>query len=653
MDAAERSTDRARRPIERFADHVGHFLVVVGLLAVVFGVVGCLMSNAKFEYPLEPVARGIKTLSGSDYVLKPRQVEDVGAGGVGGSPGANGAGGSAGGSSANAAPQGTNTQTGGNAQATGNSQGATAKEEPLNGLGVFFFEVGRFFGYVFAFSATVWLLYSSVELMRDELKARRLIRSRKTVIALHGDSSLVTALKDDLKSQGKEAVVAGEARESLSEGRVPTAQALKAQKQVLLFEKDLDALRFLERHQGDMHEDADVYIRLDEVIFSGMVDEHIHPFSAAEVCAMRYWEDRPVTRGEQIVLVGSGGYAEALLDQGLVANIFDTAGGVTYWLIGNFSRWRSLHPGWRKALEVNGDKLEFLSGAWYDHAELLKSADRVILCGDGAENVLAASEMHGLPIKRLHIRADNAGSLRVVGSMPSGPGETEVFGTVEEFCSSALIMQDAAHRRGKVCDIVYGLGTDRCNGCAEYAFPRELDVPDGNKDDGLRFEALQKRISCMVGRGEGFSFEKCLHCDRFLRDWGEMDPFTRRSNYAVAAHDRQKARLLESCGIEARLLASHGIEAGNDPDLNSIREAYMRLDEAVRDELQKIEHIRWCRFHYLEGWDYGSGPKDPQARTHPDLLPYEELGDRDRSKNADSYLYAGLRIYRRGRGMLV
>ena len=71
--------------------------------------------------------------------------------------------------------------------------------------------------------------------------------------------------------------------------------------------------------------------------------------------------------------------------------------------------------------------------------------------------------------------------------------------------------------------------------------------------------------------------------------------------------------------------------------------AYMALPPETRDALQEIEHIRWCRFNYLNGWTYAPGTKDKRARTHPDLVPYDEL-TADRSKDADAYLTLGLMI---------
>lgn len=50
------------------------------------------------------------------------------------------------------------------------------------------------------------------------------------------------------------------------------------------------------------------------------------------------------------------------------------------------------------------------------------------------------------------------------------------------------------------------------------------------------------------------------------------------------------------------------------------------------EELAELEHIRWCRFHYLNYWKYAE-KRDKSRRLHSDLRPFEELSDREREKD--------------------
>ncbi|MDO4403912.1 MAG: hypothetical protein Q4C09_02625 [Atopobiaceae bacterium] len=338
----------------------------------------------------------------------------------------------------------------------------------------------------------------------------------------------------------------------------------------------------------------------------------------------------------RVVLVGEGDFTECILEQALLTNVFDVPGGVRYDVLGSLHEWQMMHLGLAVALETNNDELYFHMGAWYEHRDLLYNADRIILCGDVSDNIRIANELQQEPIRALHVRADGESGLRIMGrSQPgsAGPEHVEVFGTKQQICTFGIILQDYVHERGKLRDIIYGLGTPRCNACPCFDFsgipnvPRDWDITDEDR------EAIRDaRLERMHDQGTD-AISKCLTCPNFSNEWTAYDGFTRRSNYAVAAHDGQKFRLLRLLGIPV----SHAMSVQEEI------EGYQNLPRRTRDALQEIEHIRWCRFHFLNGWTYASGKKNKRMRTHPDLLPYWSL-QTDRSKDADAYLNLCLMI---------
>ncbi len=60
---------------------------------------------------------------------------------------------------------------------------------------------------------------------------------------------------------------------------------------------------------------------------------------------------------------------------------------------------------------------------------------------------------------------------------------------------------------------------------------------------------------------------------------------------------------------------------------------------AVDEEVCELEHIRWCRYHYLNHWSFGAGEdgkKDRVRKLHPCLVPFNDLSDVDKQKDKDA-----------------
>ena len=59
-----------------------------------------------------------------------------------------------------------------------------------------------------------------------------------------------------------------------------------------------------------------------------------------------------------------------------------------------------------------------------------------------------------------------------------------------------------------------------------------------------------------------------------------------------------------------------------------------RLTEEAAEVLAKMEHLRWCAEKWLDGWQLGP-VKSQEERTHPNLVPWEELSEADRDKDRE------------------
>lgn len=71
---------------------------------------------------------------------------------------------------------------------------------------------------------------------------------------------------------------------------------------------------------------------------------------------------------------------------------------------------------------------------------------------------------------------------------------------------------------------------------------------------------------------------------------------------------------------------------------NVIMELYKKgLNDTT---LAKLEHIRWCRFHFLRYWRYGvpenGDSKDTGRKIHKSLIPFEKLDNTEQEKDYDT-----------------
>lgn len=155
-------------------------------------------------------------------------------------------------------------------------------------------------------------------------------------------------------------------------------------------------------------------------------------------------------------------------------------------------------------------------------------------------------------------------------------------------------------------------------GTVYYYAPGETDVgaylnfsglhPFGKglyTDENIRGEALVLRA-----KEQHYEYAKEFGClapgETADQAWRKLDGFTQWSN--ISSSDFQEVL----------------------PDILAARPAL------TLEQLAALEHLRWCRFHTLNGWQYGipkSGSRDGERKLHRCLCPYEELEPEDQEKD--------------------
>ena len=102
------------------------------------------------------------------------------------------------------------------------------------------------------------------------------------------------------------------------------------------------------------------------------------------------------------------------------------------------------------------------------------------------------------------------------------------------------------------------------------------------------------------------------------KEWQKLDTFTRYSNISAADfNDVQRSILAcENQGLTVDTMSAQWFET-----------------------MSELEHIRWCRYHYLNNWKYGKpekGTKDKAKRIHADLVPYSSLSESEKDKDREN-----------------
>jgi hypothetical protein len=145
---------------------------------------------------------------------------------------------------------------------------------------------------------------------------------------------------------------------------------------------------------------------------------------------------------------------------------------------------------------------------------------------------------------------------------------------------------------------------------------------------------------------------RAIHADYLTRQ--HLEGESSGTNAAAVAWESLPEHLKESnrdqaADIGAKLAA---VGCGIEPLTDWDAELLAFSPEEV-ELLAGIEHVRWMNHRREDGWRFVPGPKDEARKTHPDLVPYEELTeaeqeyDRNTVRGIPAFLRrAGFRVYR-------
>ena len=175
-------------------------------------------------------------------------------------------------------------------------------------------------------------------------------------------------------------------------------------------------------------------------------------FDPYDCCARRYWQDHGLKPEEQtVLLIGDGKYAEHLLTQGLLMNVYGDSRRITYHVFGSWENYLRNHHHLAAALcpdnsQTFSDQLLFHRAAWNENAGLLTAAHRIILCQDIPDsNVDILGQIHRyFPV---------TGEIHLLCSHDL-PGYT-VFGTQDTIFTVPLVFREQLNRTARALHSLY------------------------------------------------------------------------------------------------------------------------------------------------------------------------------------------------------
>ena len=313
---------------------------------------------------------------------------------------------------------------------------------------------------------------------------------------------------------------------------------------ILITHDNAAAAEFYSRFADDLPEKSRIFVCLDGISPMSLQQKRITAFSIEENSASVYWRRFPAVPGERIALLGNVRMLDTMLCKALLVNIYSEKQHIEYHFWGSDGAFLTSRVMAQSAADLASDILVEHTGSFYKDIDFLNNMDRVILCMEEEQNLVAVSKIKELCCKpKIYIYSRNTTAV-------SSFFENSVtcFGEAESVISPEIIMHE-------------------------------------------RLTENAKKVNAHYREKYGGS------------EWEDLSVFLRQSNISAA----------EFFPVLKKLY-NQGVSF---------------------DELTRLEHIRWCRFHFLNNWRY-STKRDDKMRLHPCLLPFDNLTKEEQLKDTEN-----------------
>jgi hypothetical protein len=299
------------------------------------------------------------------------------------------------------------------------------------------------------------------------------------------------------------------------------------------------------------------------------------------------------------------------------------------------------------AEEPDGDQLVVIGLSAFGRALLLELARRACRAGEGPVAVTVVDAEGDAVIAGLHARHPVLAEGCVLTVRPfyqPEPGAHLVFVCHDD---EERALRDGLNAAATV-DSTRGTVIVRM---AQLAGVGEMIVQHG-QEDRLRFVGVLDMASMYLSERITDSLARAVH-RRYLRDQTALGQ-TQATNGSLAGWDDlpetlRDANRAQAASIEQKL-ALTGCRM-----VPSLEEVPFAFEPDEVESLAVTEHERWMSERRSAGWRYGP-IRDNQTKVHPDLRPWEDLGEEERQKDRNVVLSlpeiladAGFQIVRKAR----
>ena len=165
-----------------------------------------------------------------------------------------------------------------------------------------------------------------------------------------------------------------------------------------------------------------------------------------------------------------------------------------------------------------------------------------------------------------------------------------------------------------------------------------FSASDSPAEELMELDEIKDRFFLYPWQSEGYKFENIVTDKLFEEaiavnkqykennpaygvEWEELDAFAKYSNVSTADYDF----------IRFKILNAKNISLPRDTN---------KLTPEILEELSELEHIRWCRYHFLNNWTpfeeaSGDQRKDKLTRRHAYLIDYNKLDEKIKKLDDD------------------